>query len=93
MIARLLTSLLGVFFVVYGVIAALSPLPLGVPLVVLGLLMIALANPAARPLIRRMRAKWRWFNRLVELVGARSPEKFKDVIKETDPDKEGTGPT
>lgn len=88
MIARLLTTLLGIVFVVYGVIAAASPLPLGVPLVVLGLLMIAGANPATRPLIRRMRAKWRWFDRLVRMLARRSPAQFKDIAKETEPEDE-----
>jgi len=85
-IARLITTLIGILLIVYGVIAAISPLPLGVPLIILGLLMIALAIPAARPLIRRMRRKWRWFDKLVETLGERSPEDIKELIEETDPE-------
>lgn len=88
MIARILTTIIGIIFVVYGVIAAISPLPLGVPLIVLGLLMIAGANPAARPLIRRMRKKWRWFDTLVVTLAKRSPRQFHDVEKETKPGTE-----
>ena len=87
-IARILTTLAGIALIVYGAIAAISPLPLGVPLIILGFLMIALANPAARPLVRRMRRKWRWFDKLVEALGKRSPEDIKEVIEETDPDHE-----
>ena len=86
MIARIATTFVGAVLIIYGVIAAISPLPLGVVLVALGLVMIAGANPAARPLIRRMRARWRWFDRLVRAAAHRSPERFKGVIKETDPD-------
>ncbi len=88
MISRLLTSLIGVVLLIYGVIAAISPLPLGLPLVVLGLIMIAAANPAARPLIRRMRRKWRWFDFLVRKVGRGAPERFHATIDETDPGPE-----
>lgn len=88
MFARLLTTLLGVALFVYGVIAAASPLPLGVPLVVLGLLMIAGANPAARPLLRRMRARWRWFDRLVEALAKGLPENMRTLVAETDPDND-----
>ncbi|MEQ8179616.1 MAG: hypothetical protein RIC52_15855 [Amphiplicatus sp.] len=86
MISRIATSLAGLVLVVYGLIAALSPfLPAGVPLVVLGLLMIALANPAARPLIRRMRTRWRWFDRFAVALGARAPKNVRAVIEETTP--------
>lgn len=88
MIARIATTLSGIVLIVYGVIAAISPLPLGVPLVVLGLIMIAGANPAARPLIRWMREKWRWFDILVTHVARRSPSRFKKVIDETAPDRD-----
>lgn len=86
MIARLLTTLLGIALVVYGAIAAVSPLPLGAPLIVLGLLMIAGANPAARPLILRLRRKWRWFDKLVEALAKSSPKNLKTLEEETDPD-------
>ncbi len=85
MIARLATTITGVLLVVYGIIAAISPLPLGVPLVVLGLMMIAAANPAARPLILKMRRRWRWFDFLVRKAARRSPARFQETIEETDP--------
>lgn len=88
LIARIVTSLIGFVLIVYGVIAALSPLPAGVPLLVLGLIMIAGANPAARPIIRKMRARWRWFDKLVRLIGERGSSDIKDVVEETRPDAE-----
>lgn len=83
--ARLVTSLIGAVLVVYGVIAAISPLPAGVPLVVLGLIMIASANPAARPFIRRLRRKWRWFDAMVAAAGKAGPAHVKRVVRETEP--------
>lgn len=85
MISRIATSLAGLVLMAYGVIAAVSPLPAGVPLIVLGGLMIALANPAARPLVRRMRVRWRWFNRVVLALGRRAPKNVQAVIEETAP--------
>ncbi|MHA7873089.1 MAG: hypothetical protein ACX939_12120 [Hyphococcus sp.] len=89
MLSRALASLIGAVLVVYGVIAAISPLPLGVPLIVLGLLVFAGANPAARPLIRRLRRRWSWFDALVKQIGKRSPARFEDLVGETEPDETG----
>lgn len=85
--ARLVTSLIGFVLFIYGLIAAFSPLPAGAPLVILGVLMIAGANPAARPFIRRLRKRWRWFDKLVRMVGARGPLNVRTVVRETAPDK------
>lgn len=87
MLARLATTISGIVLLVYGLIAALSPLPLGAPLAVLGLLMIAAANPAARPLVLRMRRRWRWFDFLVRKAAHRSPPRYRDAFEETDPAK------
>lgn len=84
--ARIVTSLVGLALFLYGVIAAFSPLPAGAPLVILGVLMIAAANPAARPVIRRMRKRWKWFDRLVRMVGKRGPPSVRSVAEETAPD-------
>ncbi len=85
MIARIATTALGVVLFIYGVIAAVSPLPVGAPLAVIGLFMIAGANPAFRPVIRAMRRKWRWFDKLVRLAAPRASGVVREVIVETDP--------
>jgi hypothetical protein len=83
--ARVAASLTGFVLLVYGLVAAFSPLPAGAPLVVLGALMIAAANPAARPFIRRLRRRWRWFDALVRTVAAKGPAQIKSVESETSP--------
>lgn len=92
MIRRIVTSLIGAVLIVYGVIAAISPLPAGVPLIVLGIIMIALANPAARPLVRRMRRRWRWFDRLVLTLGRHGPAGVRKVVEATEPHKPAAEP-
>jgi hypothetical protein len=92
MIRRIVTSLIGAVLIVYGVIAAISPLPAGIPLVVLGIVMIALANPAARPLVRRMRRKWRWFDRLVLALGRHGPAGVKTLVEATEPGDNAAAP-
>jgi hypothetical protein len=77
------TSVVGAVLFAYGLIAALSPLPAGAPLVIVGLLLIAAANPGARPLIRRLRRRWRWFDRLVRMTGKRGPAAVRAVAAET----------
>ena len=88
MIARLVTTLVGIAFFVYGIVAFLSPLPVGAPLAVLGLFMIAGANPAFRPVIRAMRRRWGWFDKLVLLIAPRAKGVVKTVIAETDPTRQ-----
>ncbi len=85
MIARIATTVAGLVLIIYGVIAAISPLPLGVPLVILGLFMIAGANPAFRPVIRYVRRNWRWFDKLVRMIAPRARGAVRTVIAETDP--------
>jgi hypothetical protein len=92
MLARIATTLVGAVLVIYGVIAAISPLPLGVVVIPLGLIMIAAANPAARPLILRMRRKWRWFDFIVRKAARRSPPRFQETIEETDPETHPPSP-
>lgn len=85
MIARLFTTLVGIALFVYGIVAFLSPLPVGAPLAILGLFMIAGANPAFRPVIRWMRRNWGWFDKLVRLIAPRATDAVRDVIAETEP--------
>ena len=85
MIARLVTTLIGIVFFVYGIVAFISPLPVGAPLAVIGLFMIAAANPAFRPVIRSMRRRWRWFDKLVRFVAPRATPAVREVIEETEP--------
>ena len=91
--ARVITSTIGFTLFIYGMIASFSPLPAGAPLVILGVLMIAAANPAARPYIRRMRRRWRWFDRLVRIVASRGPADVRNVAFETEPENFGDGKT
>jgi len=85
MLARAATTIAGVLLVLSGVIAAISPLPLGLPLIALGLIMVAAANPAARPLILWMRRRWRWFDFLVRKAAHHSPKRYHETFEDTDP--------
>lgn len=85
MFARLVATVAGIAMIIYGVIAAVSPIPFGVPIIVMGVFTIAAGNPSARPLIRRMRKHWPWFDVLVRQVARRSPQRFHKTFEETDP--------
>ena len=87
-VTRVMTTLLGGVLALYGIVAFLSPLPLGAPLIIVGILMIAVANPAFRPVIVRMRRRWRWFNKLVIKIAPRTSVTVREVIEETDPNNE-----
>lgn len=87
MLSRLTTTIAGILLIGYGVIAGLSPLPGGVVAIVFGVLMIVAANPAARPVLRRLRGRWPWFNAMVKWLGGKAPAgPIKSVALETSPD-------
>lgn len=92
MLSRIGATIAGALLMLYGLIAAFSPLPAGAPLVIAGLLMIAGANPAARPLIVRMRRRWRWFNKLVRVVGKGAPRRIADIARSTAPEEDRNSP-
>lgn len=84
-VSRVVTSFAGFFLIVYGAIAVISPLPAGAPLMIIGLLMLALANPSARPIVRRLRRRFRWFDGIVRKVAGRGKGDMKALLEETDP--------
>lgn len=86
MLGRIGATIAGFFLMAYGLIASFSPLPAGAPLVILGLLTIAGANPAARPIIVGMRRRWPWFNKLVRIVAKRAPAQLAKVAHATAPE-------
>lgn len=90
MLSRLATSIAGVLLIVYGVIAGVSPLPAGVVCVVFGFLMIAAANPRARPAVRRLRRRWPWFNAMVKALGRKGPVAIRAVAADTNPEDVST---
>ncbi|WDI31049.1 hypothetical protein PUV54_13920 [Hyphococcus flavus] len=85
MIARIATTIAAILLAIYGIFAAISPLPFGVPLVVLALIMFAAVNPSARPLVLWMRRRWKWFDYLVRKAADRSPARFNETFQNTDP--------
>jgi uncharacterized membrane protein YbaN (DUF454 family) len=84
--ARLAWTLIGLLSILYGIVAAISPLPAGVVLIVLGLFIIAGANPAARPLLRRLRRRFPRFDGLVRRLSGHAPLALRKVIAETAPE-------
>ena len=93
MLRRVATTVGGVILLLYGVIAGVSPLPAGVVFVVLGFLMIAAANPAARPALRRLRRRWPWFNAVVKSFAQRGPKSLRSAADVTDPAELGADET
>lgn len=85
MLSRLTMSAFGALMLVYGIVAAFSPLPAGAPFCVFGLMFIAAGNPSARPAIRRLRRRWPWFNALVKTFGKAGPKAVREAVSETEP--------
>ena len=86
-IARFIISLLAIALIVVGVVLTISPIPLGILLVLFGVIILALANPYARPLLKWIRSKWPWFNKSIRSAQQHSPDIISEPLKETDPEE------
>lgn len=82
---RLLVTFLAIFIIVIGFITMISPVPFGIILLFFGLLLLVVANPHARPLLRWIRQRWPWFDARVDEIELRTPASIRDPLQETDP--------
>ena len=79
-------SLFAVTLIVIGVVTSISPVPFGFVLVVIGVIVLALADPRARPVLRWLRRRWPWLNRRLRGAQAKAPTAIAEPLEETDPD-------
>ncbi|MGV6801675.1 MAG: hypothetical protein ACWA5L_07115 [bacterium] len=84
-ILRFLLSLLAVAIIVIGTLLMISPLPLGVFLIIFGFLMLVVVNPAARPVLKWFRQTLPWIDRQLDRVEDHSPDIIAEPLRESDP--------
>ena len=85
MLSRIAMSFAGAIVFLYGLLAALSPLPFGAPLVFVGLIMIVSVNPSLKPRMRRLRSRYHWFDVLVRKTAKTGLKRAEDVERDTAP--------
>ncbi|MCI5047053.1 MAG: hypothetical protein MRY59_06105 [Aquisalinus sp.] len=85
LIVRFLISLLAIAMIVVGTVLMVSPVPLGILIILLGVLILVMANPHARPMLKWIRHRWPWFSERVRDLEEHAPSGVAGPLRETDP--------
>lgn len=86
---RIIFLLTGWICLVVGLVTWPLPIPIGIPLIIIALAILARESVLVREWLRRRRALNPAFDRRVRNMRARLPEKLRDIIDITDPHPEG----
>ena len=84
-VIRLGAALIAIVLIVVGVLTSISPVPLGFVLVLVGIVVLALADPHARPMLRWLRRRWPWLDRRLRGAQKKAPTAIAEPLEETDP--------
>ncbi len=88
MIVRLIVSIIAIVMIVIGFVTMISPIPFGIILILLGLVLLTLADPHSRPILKWIRKRWPWLDRLLANAQEHTPPIISEPLKETEPEKE-----
>ena len=66
-----------------GMITAITPIPFGLPLVLIGFLLLATVSPATLRFIRR---RWRWLDQRLKWLQKKLPRWMTRSLRKSDPD-------
>lgn len=80
---RTLVAIFAVIMIVVGLATAVTPIPFGLPLVILGFFLFASAAPAV---LRKLRRRWRWLDRRLRWLERKLPRWMTRALRDTDPD-------
>lgn len=81
---RIICRIIGSALCFFGILGMLTPIPFGLILFVIGLLLLIPSTPAAVGPVRWMRRKVRIFDRTMSAVTNRMPYPYRRVLRETE---------
>ncbi|MEO1251492.1 MAG: hypothetical protein AAFW81_03995 [Pseudomonadota bacterium] len=79
---RLAVGVFALLMIIAGAATAVTPIPFGLPLVILGFLLLATASPA---MLKWLRTRWRWLNRRLLWLEKKLPRWMTGPLRRTDP--------
>lgn len=80
---RILSQVAGVLLCIIGAILALTPIPVGLILFMLGLIILLPTTPSAVKFIRWLRFKVPLFDRFMTSATEKAPEAYRRYLKKT----------
>ncbi len=81
-IIRFLLTVLALILIFFGIIAMISPIPFGIIMIAIGMVLLAMVAPG---LVRSVRQRWRWLDRMLDDTTPRLPKWLARHLKETNP--------
>ncbi len=87
-IFRVLAGVLGLLLILFGTVAAISPIPFGVVFVFIGLILLGIVAPPTRPWLRGLRRRWGWLDDRLDEAQEVWPEPIAKPLRESDPCEE-----
>lgn len=79
---RVLIAIFALIMIAVGMVTAITPIPFGLPLVVIGFLLLATASPATLKFIRK---RWRWLDRRLVWLQEKLPRSMTRSLRRSDP--------
>ena len=82
---KAITIAAGAALILVGLIVFPMPIPLGAIMIACGLVLVLSSSATASRLLKSFRRRHRGANQVIETVEQRLPEKWKKVLRRSDP--------
>lgn len=89
---NLILTPLAILLIVAGMVLWISPIPVGLPMIVLGLFMLLAVNRRAVRLARRLRRRLGWLDRAFRFAEDRAGERIGRTLRRTRPNGRSARP-
>lgn len=97
MVWRIVGTLVGLGLIIIGVPLMISPIPFGIVLIIIGLLVLVAANPLAAKALRALRRRHPWLDEFLRkaenLLPPDAAAPLRDTDGRRDDDDEAAAPT
>jgi len=84
-ILKFLIFLFAVMLIIFGVIAAVTPIPFGLIFIAIGFFLLTAVSPS---LMGRIRRRWPWLDRRLKMLDAKLPRWLARHLRKSDAAKE-----
>lgn len=83
---RIIRTILGIILLIAGVILTPLPIPFGLILFTIGLILVISSNDRAKRMLTFWRRKWSWLNKTLLQVEKVLPDRFAKYLRQTNPE-------
>ena len=81
-IFRIAVAIFSLLLIFFGLVTAITPIPFGLPLVLIGFLLLATSSPTTLKFIRK---RWGWLDRRLRWFQRNWPRRMTRALRRSDP--------